>query len=437
MVTQDLIEYIKYQKSKKIDEEDIKKELLDNNWVKEDIENALNKVNSLDSDTPFDIHKKDRDNVFVIDSSVAHPATVVKEHVEIPVGDKASVIVGVISMLFIVISFLFIYKAGMMVAIMSIIDHFSYTEGSMYYFLKQFPMYGWVIIAFALSASIFLFNSFKIRVASRQSFIVGVLSLIVLTPSLLLINYNLMHSVGDYFSTQSIDLGENAPKIPTGTYTLLVGVFSEPAFLISFITLCILLFSYKKFHFKNNKISFKNLGYLAFFICLFMIPTLVVVLKSYSVAKNDDFGYSRAVSRTRYHIYKPKVMPLGLVYTSNFTTGKEMAGLKDAVQVVYDYALEEVVDLKKSRPVIVKQVGVHRSFIIKDYISSVSGVYSEISNVNIPNTVGGVGYLVSNNLETGGNNLSLIFQKSDNVLISLSTTNSNKQDLIDIATSLE
>lgn len=246
-----------------------------------------------------------------------------------------------------------------------------------------------------------------------------------------------MHSVGSYFSTQSINLGENAPKIPSGTYTLFIGVFSEPAFLISFITLCILVFSYKKFHFKNNKMTAKNMGYLTFFICLFMIPTLFVVLKGYSVAKNDDFGYSRAVSRTRYHIYKPKVMPLGLVYTSNFTTGKEMAGLKDAVQVVYDYALEEVVDLKKSRPVIVKQVGVHRSFVIKDYISTISGVYSQTSTVNIPNTVGGVGYLISNTLEMGGDNLNLVFQKSDNVLVSLSTTNSSKQDLIDIALSLE
>lgn len=325
----------------------------------------------------------------------------------------------------------------MMVAIMSIIDHFSYTEGSMYYFLKQFPMYGWVIIAFALSALAFLFNSFKILIASKTSLIIGLLSLLILPTSLLLINYRLMHSVGSYFSTQSIDLGENAPKIPTGTYTLFMGVFSEPAFLISFITLIILVLSYKKFHFKNNRMSNKNVGYLAFFSALFMIPTLFVVLRGYSIAKNDDFGYSRAVSETRYHIYKPKIMPLGLVYTSNFTTGKEMAQLKDAVQVVYDYALEEVVDLRTSRPVIVKQVGVHRSFVIKDYISTISGVYSQISMVDIPNTLGGVGYLISNTLEVKGNNLNLVFQKTDNVLISLSTSNSSRQDLIDIALSLE
>jgi len=437
MVTQELIEYIKYQKSKKVADEDIVRELIENNWVRGDIENALNKVNSLDSSTPFETQEKDRDKVFVVDSTISHPATVVKENVEIPIGDKASVIIGIISMLFIVISFLFIYKAGMMVAVMSIIDHFSYTEGSMYYFIKQFPMYGWVVISFAISASVFLFNAFKIRVASKKSFITGLVTLLLLPSSLLLINYRLMHSVGSYFSTQEISLGENAPKIPSGTYTVLVGVFSEPAFLISFITLFILLISYKKFHFKNTRISSKSKRYLILLSALFIIPTLFVVLKSYSVAKNDDFGYSRAVSKTRYHIYKPGVMPLGLVYTSNFITGKEMAGLKDAVQVVYDYALEEVVHLKKSRPVIVKQVGVHRSFVIKDYISTISGVYSQTSTVNIPNTVGGVGYLISNTLEMGGDNLNLVFQKSDNVLVSLSTTNSSKQDLIDIALSLE
>jgi len=437
MVTQELIEYIKYQKSKKVADEDIVRELLENNWVMGDIENALNKVNSLDSSTPFETQEKDRDKVFVVDSTISHPATVVKENVEIPIGDKASVIIGIISMLFIVISFLFIYKAGMMVAVMSIIYHFSYTEGSMYYFIKQFPMYGWVVISFAISASVFLFNAFKIRVASKKSFITGLVTLLLLPSSLLLINYRLMHSVGSYFSTQEISLGENAPKIPSGTYTVLVGVFSEPAFLISFITLFILLISYKKFHFKNTRISSKSKRYLILLSALFIIPTLFVVLKSYSVAKNDDFGYSRAVSKTRYHIYKPGVMPLGLVYTSNFITGKEMAGLKDGVQVVYDYTLEEVVDMKKSRPVIVKQVGVHRSFNINEYVAKESGMYSQTSTVNIPNTVGGSGYLILNPLGSSGDNLNLVFQKTDNVLISISTTDSGKQDLIDIAVSLE
>ncbi|HPD74017.1 MAG TPA: hypothetical protein PLX95_01880 [bacterium] len=437
MVTQELIEYIKYQKSKKVADEDIVRELIENNWVRGDIENALNKVNSLDSSTPFETQEKDRDKVFVVDSTISHPATVVKENVEIPIGDKASVIIGIISMLFIVISFLFIYKAGMMVAVMSIIDHFSYTEGSMYYFIKQFPMYGWVVISFAISASVFLFNAFKIRVASKHSFTIGLVTLLLLPASLLLINYRLMHSVGSYFSTQEISLGENAPKTPSGTYTILVGVFSEPAFLISFITLSILIISYKKFHFKNTRISSKSKRYLILLSALFIIPTLFVVLKSYSVAKNDDFGYSRAVSKTRYHIYKPGVMPLGLVYTSNFITGKEMAGLKDGVQVVYDYTLEEVVDMKKSRPVIVKQVGVHRSFNINEYVAKESGMYSQTSTVNIPNTVGGSGYLILNPLGSSGDNLNLVFQKTDNVLISISTTDSGKQDLIDIAVSLE
>ena len=437
MVTKDLIEYIKFQKSKNIDDEDIINELLDNNWAQDDIEDALDKVRSLDPSTPFEIQEKDRDKVFVIDSEVSHPATVVKETVEVPVGDKPSAIVGVISLLFVVISFLFIYKAGMMIAIMSIIDHFSYTEGSMYYFLKQFPMYGWVVITFALSSSVLLFNAFKIKSASKRSFIMGVLSLLILPTSLLIINYTLMHAVGSYFSIQDISLGENAPKIPTGTYTLVVGLLSEPAFFISFITLCILVFSRKKFHFKDSRIPSKNIKYFTFLSALFIVPTLFIVLKSYSVAKSDDFGYSRAKSKTRYHIYKPVVMPLGLVYASNFMTGKEMAGLKDAVQVVYDYTLDEVINIKKSRPVIVKQVGVHRTFNISNYVSDVSGVYSETSTVNIPGTVGEVGYLISNTLDKSGDNLNLIFQKNDNVLISISTTDSGKQDLIDIALSLE
>lgn len=437
MVTKDLLEFIKYEKSKGTDEDTIKAELLDNSWVEKDIDEALKKVRSIDPNTPFETQEKNRDKVFVINDEVSHPATVVQEYVEMPVGDKPNVVAGVVSVLFMVISFLFIYKAGMMVAIMSIINKLSYTTGAMYYFLREFPLYGWVILAFAFSASIFLYNSFKIRQSSKFAFTLGALSLLIFPVSLSYINYKLMHSVGLYFSVANIDLGPNTPKIPSGAYTLLTGVFGEPAFLISFITLVILLFSYKKFHFKDKGLSSKNRVYVALFALLFLAPTFFVVLKGYSNAKNDDFGYSHAASKVRYHIYKPEKMPLGLIYSTNFITDKELVGIRDAVQVTYDYALEEIVDIKKSRPVVVKQVGVKPEFSLINYVSNISESYSQKRTVDIPNTVGGIGYLISNSFNLGGSSKTLVFQKNDNVLVSLSTVDSDSQDLIDIALSLE
>ena len=106
MVTKELLDYIKSQKIKGIDDENIEADLIENNWEYDDVKEALDKVNRLDPNTPFEIEVKDRDKVFVIDETVSHPATQADKDILAPVGDKPKVIAGVISILLLVVSFL-------------------------------------------------------------------------------------------------------------------------------------------------------------------------------------------------------------------------------------------------------------------------------------------------------------------------------------------
>ncbi|MBW6442084.1 hypothetical protein K0B04_04255 [Patescibacteria group bacterium] len=437
MVTKELLDYIKSQKIKGIDDEKIEADLIENNWECEDIREALDKVNRLDPSTPFEIQVKDRDNVFVIDETTSHPATQADEHISTPIGDKPKVIAGVISILLIVISFLFIYRAGIMITIMSIVDYYSHTAGAIHYFLNEFPLYGWVVISFALSACVMLYASFKVRSSSKPAFWFSFFSLLLLPASLSYINYKLMYSVARYFSKDAIILMQDKPNIPAGTSTLIVGVLGEPAFIISLITLVILLISYKKFHLPKESMPSNLKKIFITLTVLFFIPTLLFVYMSYSKAQKDDFGYKMAQEKVTYHIYKPNPIPLGMVYAADFLTDREMVGESNAVQVVYDFAYQESPDISKSRPITLKQTGVSQNFSIADYLAKESGVYSEQVTVNVNTSKDRTGYLIKNSLSDGGHTKNLIYVTQDDVLISLSTVDSGDFDLIDLANSLK
>ncbi len=437
MITKELLEYIKSQKAKNIDEDEIKRDLTHNNWVIEDIEEALEKVNSIDPDTPFDVEIKDRDKVLVIDSEVSHPATKYTENLEAPIGDKPKVIANVISLLMIVVTFLFMYKAGLMIAIMSVVDYYSQTTGAMHYFLGEFPLYGWVVMAFVLSACIVLYSSFKVKVSSKSSFWFALITLLVLPVSLSYINYKLMSSVADYFSADPIVFNQNIPSIPSKASTIIIGIFGEPAFFISLAILFILIFSYKKFHLPKQTMSSRDRKVYLIFVLLFMAPTLFVITRSYSKARSDDFGYKIAQSRTGFHIYRPDPIPLGMVYLSNYIPNREMAGKNDAVQVTYDFAYKESIDLTKSRPIVLKQVRVDEKFSLSKFLEDDMGVYSNSETVSIPQALDSVGYLVKNRLSYGEENKNLVFLTKDKVLISISTVDSSHVDLIDLAKSLK
>ncbi len=437
MISKQLIEYIKSERAKGVQDDIIKSNLLDNDWAESDIEEAFQRITSIDPNTPFDVEIKDRENVFVIDSEESHPATVVKEDIEIPLGEKPKVMPNVISILLIVISFLFMYKAGMMVTIMSIVDRISYSTGTIYYFLKEFPLYGWVIMAFVLSSSIFLYMSFKIRTGTKSAFWLCVLSLLIFPISLSYVNYKLMYSVAQYFSSESIILGTNAPRIPTETSTLVIGVLGEPAFFISFITLVLLLISFKKFHYLNSSLSFKDIKILIVLMLLFTIPTAFIVYSGYSKIKNDDFGYKKAKFMAGYHIYRPDPIPLGMVHMTNFMANKELAGRKYAVQVTYGFAFEKAIDINKSRPIVLKQVGIKGNFSLDEFLLSESEIYSSQETLKLENAKNEVAYLIKKGTGSKGVSKTLIYVTSEDVLIHISTVDSSENDLIEIAMSLK
>jgi hypothetical protein len=437
MVTKELLEYIKSQKSKGKNDDEIRADLEYNNWVEEDIDEGLDKVNSLDPNTPFEIEIKDRDKIFVVDDETTHPAAQAQENVKTPVGDKPKVIATILSILFAIISFLFIYRAGIMIAIMSVVNHFSYTTGAMYYFLNEFPLYGWVIMGFAISACVFLFGSFKISTSTRGAFWVGFISLLLIPTSMSYINYKLMVSVAEYFSTDAIVFTQGAPSIPTRASTILIGVLSEPAFFISILTFFILLISYKKLHFQNNKIPSKLKKLFIISLLLFIVPTSIVVLNGYKSANNDDFGYSNISKKVNYHVYRPDPIPLGMVYATNFMADKELAGKRNSVQVTYDFAYEKSPNIKDSRPIVLKQIGVSSDFSMADFLVMETGTYSNQKEIPLPFLESGVGYIIKDDLSLGNSNKTLVFLTEDNVLIHISTVASGEHDLIDLASSLK
>lgn len=437
MINDSIFEYVKMQKLNGISDGDIRKELLNNNWDLADINEVLGKVNRIKSDTPFEINEKDRETVFVVDKEEINPSLVISGQVKVPIGDKPKIVPNIASILFLIITFLFIYKAGYMIAIMSIVNYYSHTTGAIYYFLNEFPLYGLVIMAFSVSACVFLYNSVKVSSGTRFSLWFGILSLIVIPVSLSYINFKLMYSVSEYFTSEAIVLKQNAPDIPEGTSTIVVGVLGEPAFFVSFGTLLFLLITHKKFNFPRIRLSSRSVKILTIFILLFILPTALIVNAGYRKAKKDDFEYSFVSSRVNFHVYRPDPVPLGLVYATNFVSGKDFGGRNDAIHVTYDFALDRVPDSVSSRLVVLKQVEVPKNFSIGNYLMSESGTYSTQKQLSLDISNDKNAYLIENKIPNGDISKNLIFLTPDNVLISISTVKSSEYDLLDIARSLK
>jgi hypothetical protein len=436
MVTKELIEYVKSRRSGGSSEGVIKKELVNNNWNIDDVEEALNKINSFDPTTPFEIHKKDRDNVFVIDSTKNHPATVAKNNLSIPVGGESNPIISVISLLLIVISFLLIYKAGLMITVMRIIDSPSYTSGTLYYFLKEFPSYGHVIIFFAVYASMALYSAFTVKTGSRKSFIFSLLCLIILPVVLTSVNHKLILPIIKHFSISPISFGYGVSKLSTEDFSIIGSVFNEPVSVISFITLIILLVSYKKFKVQNNKISKKNILTIVSITLVFIVPSVIAVISGYSVVRNTDFGYKKVSSKANFHVYRPDPMPSGLDYASNFSEERGFEYDKKAIHITCNFSLNKSGDAGQSKSIVLKQMKVNDGFSMEEFISKMSGAYGKLETINLPLAKDNKAYFVDGSLNTQGSK-SILILTNENVLISVSTVLSSRNDLINIAYSLK
>jgi len=415
MVTKELIDYIKTQKQQNVTDEIIKESLLKSNWLIEDINQAFFQINI---------------------SSVPQAQTTVPSQ---PVTsfsnndlltEEKPKIIKTVSIFIFLIAFLYIITTMSLLGIIVIWER-SMGKGDLIVpFLKYFPTFGLIPIMFSFVSLFFLYLAFKIRNGSRFSLWLGISSLLVVPILIAFFSQILMSSFTKLATYNNFNKSISSLPLNSNNFN-----FGDPIFILAAISVVLIFISFKKFHFNNDKISNKAKVFLVIVFVILIVPTISIISLYYIKAQDTDYGFTKMKTAVNYHVYKPGLIPNGLIYATKFTFGKELAGKQNAIRVTYDIPFDELIRRGKTRPTIINQVGVETGFNLEAFAKTFVKD-AKPQKIMLSKAVNQIGYFIQNKFGNFTQN-TIVYLTNDNVLIVLTSLNGTFEELIQFAESLE
>ncbi len=430
MTIQELIDYIKLQRQQGKTDELIKSELLANKWAESDINQALLQINNPNPLAPASLSTLQPTNF----TSTQPQSQIFTQQADTSITSTEGrpKIIKTVSTLLFLIAGLYILSTVSMLGIMVIMDSALSAGDLVFSFLKYFPSWGFIPIMFSLVTLIFFYVAIKVRNGSKFSLWLGIGSLLAIPIPTALINQMLMSPFINLVSSASQTANEAIPKIPVSPSTFR---FRDPILILAFISLILLLVSFKKFQFTNDSFSNKAKVFLGVLAAILLLPTVSLVSLGYVKANDTDYGYSSAKSQVTYHIYKPTPVSKELVNTTKFVVGKELAGKQNAVRVAYDVPFDVMVKTGQTKPIVVTQVGIETGFNIDTFVTTFMKDVAP-QKITLATGVNRTGYLFEKAL--GNSTLSaVVYLTNDNVLLTLMSPRASLDELIQLSESLK
>lgn len=211
--------------------------------------------------------------------------------------------------------------------------------------------------------------------------------------------------------------------------------FGDPIFILNIISVILLAFSYKKFHFNNDHLSKKVKVFLIIIAFVVFIPTGLIIFSDYAKSLDTDYGYIKAKATVNYHIYKPSSLPNNLTYATKFISGKELVNKQTAVQVAYDIPFDQLMKGEKPKTIILKQVDVESGFNL-DTFAATFVKDANLQKIVLPNALNQTGYLSQKKLGNSTLN-AIVYLTKDNVLITFISPKATAEELTQLAESLQ
>jgi len=430
MITQELIAYIKSQKLQGKTDELIRNDLVANKWAESDINLALLQINNPNSYTPTSLNTSQPTTY----KSVQPQSQGFTQQAETSITstEERPKMIKTISILLFLIAGLYILSTISMLGIMVIMDRALSAGDLVFSFLKYFPSWGFIPIMFSLVTLIFFYVAFKVRNGSKFSLWLGIGSLLAIPIPAALISQMLMSPFINLVSSASQTADEAIPKIPVSPSTFR---FGDSIFILTFISLVLLLVSFKKFQFSNDSLSNKTKVILSVLAAILLLPTVTLVSLGYVKANDTDYGYSNAKSQVAYHIYKPTLVSRELTNATKFIVGKELAGKQNAVRVAYDVPFDIMVKTGQFKPIVVTQVGIEAGFNLDTFVTTfMEGATPQ--KITLAAGLNQTGYLLQKPL--GNSTLSaVVYLTNDNVLLTLMSPKASSDELIQLSSSLK
>lgn len=413
-----LIKYIKECRSKNISNEEIIKNLSSKGWPIEKINQVLLQINT----TQIPQNPTPVEPVPVIVSDQTSSSSNNDSS-----SEKKPNIINVISIIVFLIASLYLFKIFSFIGIITIMEK-SLSGGDLAAIsvVKYFPAFGMLLFLFSFITIASFYIAFRIRNGSKKSYIQSLLFLLIVPTLSSIFAVMLMTSVLKFTSDNTTTTS------PTSSFGL---NFGDPIFILNMISVILLAFSYKKFHFNNDHLSKKVKVFLALLSLMIIIPTGLVIYSDYSKSFDTDYGFTVAKEKSDYHIYKPILLPENLSYATKFSLGNELAGKQNAVKVAFDIPFDKILKGEKTKPIVITQVGIDAGFNFDKFAST----YTKDAvpqKTQLPKAANQNGYLLQKKL--GNTTLSyLVFVTSDNVLISIASNKATSEELINLSNTLQ
>lgn len=297
-------------------------------------------------------------------------------------------------------------------------------------YLKYFPKAGLLPVLTCLMTIIFLFVSHKIRDGSRISWLLGILTLLIIpvysSLALPVMSYPLVKMVSVF-----ADTGVKPILSPSLSVSTLAQFFS--VFLAFEIVLILLLAFMKSFNQKSKTVSDTAKTALIVVFIMIFIPITSVAAYGYWQANETDFGLGRAESIVPYRIYYSENPPGKRTNATNFITNEELANTYNAIRVTYDVPLPTLLNTGIKSPINIKQVNIPPDFNLENFASKAERDPGTVAEpVTIVNAVNQTGYITRRNHNSY---LWAIFP--DNILVNIYSNTANDSELIAMAQSLK
>lgn len=344
-------------------------------------------------------------------------------------------IARVVSGVLFLIAIFYVLKAVFGAGVIVIIDSKMGSGELVFSFLRYFPTFGPIPILYALASLLFFYVALKIQNASKFSFWTAVISIIAVPLPLAFVIRVLLMPLTQLASSVSWEQFEGIASIPMNFQTF---SFGDPIFLSSILAILLLIFSYKKFQFINERLTNRAKIFFVLVSIIIVIPIFSIVSMGYIKAQDRDYGYKDAQASVSYHIYKSSLPEKKLTNATIFTTNNDLAGKQNAIKVAYDLPFDQAVRNREDKILSLKQVSVESSFDLKNFIYTEISDPTSVDEISYPSAKNQKAFLVYKSF--GKDKLHVYYFSyvtKDDVLIFIASPKVTRNEIIEFADSLK
>ena len=342
------------------------------------------------------------------------------------IDEPTTIPVKIASGILIIYALLFMMISIFITAVIIILNQLAVMHSGLFdlVLLKEIPNLVLAPITLIIIGLLFAYAGIKVKQQSMSGFWIAIL---VAISAPILTTFVVQYSLNSLVHQSQ---GMN-PMLSAASSSLKIQNVSSLALVAAIIFIVI---SFKKFVNQPKDLSRSAKIFIGILVLIFLVPTVGLFGYGYTQALTTDYGFARAQKQVSYKLYRPGSVPVGLSYTSYFSTNNAFADTEDATKVTYGLPFKSL--LGSTEPIklaILRQTRVQAIFTVEDYIATnYINAIDLAKPVTLPNEMITKAYLIYITTDEVPRGILMMLTK-DRTLIELISVNTTEQEVIAFA----